>query len=52
MNNEPNIREALMKYIILHSSSYSKARLKSFTILELIVLKTELELQEMKSKAN
>jgi hypothetical protein len=49
MKDEPNIRQALIDYILLHDRSFVKEKLISYTILDLIVLKTEIELQTIKS---
>jgi hypothetical protein len=51
VQHEPNIHQALIEYIIQHDSSYTEAKLISYSVLDLIVLKTEIELQDLKSKA-
>lgn len=50
MQNEPNIRQALIDYILLNDRSHSQSKLAGHSILELIVIKTELELQKLRTK--
>jgi len=50
MANEPNIRQALLDYIVRHDPSHSPSKLASCSILELIVIKTELELGALRTK--
>lgn len=51
MQSEMDIRRSLVNYILLNDSSYTETKLTAFSLLELIVIKTEIELQEIRPKS-
>ena len=46
MKNDPGTRTALINYIIFNSTSYSKSDLLKYSLTELVILKTEIELEK------
>ncbi len=51
MQSELNIRQSLVNYILQNDSSYTETKLTAFSLLELIVIKTEIELQGVRPKS-
>jgi hypothetical protein len=46
MKNDSGIRAALINYIVFNGTSYLKSDLTKYSLTELVIIKTEIELQK------
>jgi hypothetical protein len=46
MKEDPGTRTALINFIIFNSTSYKRADLEKYSLTDLVILKTEIELEK------